>query len=195
MKLETKEAYDAKWLKLFYHNSKSGDFFDNKNESILSLKKANLYSILWYLPFIRTFEEGKFEFLLEYPQIPSKYNRWSQASNPLINTVVSGFVSKGMSWTDNSNGLRRFESDNTLITASTKSSGWWHLAIGAVKTSSKPNTFPGPYEFGNWVNEVYLWIRVSSFANMIRGIPNAAKCTGCRKNNSISFFIITIILS
>ena len=161
---EVKMQYDAKWLKIFYHNSSSSLYFD-ANSALYSISDSHRYSILKYIEYINTFEDDKFEFLLEYPEIENKYNRWKQTSNPIYSSVVEGFETNDgdISFSYFGGLVRR--GSNTFLHGTVIEKGWWNYAIGAYKCdSNNTGTFPGPcgYTF-SIVNQVYLWIRVKSF--------------------------------
>ena len=74
---ETKEQYGAKWLKIYYTNSKSGSvLWDNLGELSFSFQNYK-WSILGLIDNLYNSTYGGFEFLLEYPSI-GKHNRWRQ---------------------------------------------------------------------------------------------------------------------
>ena len=194
---EVKEDHGAKWLKIFHHDSKKLEFFD-KSKALLSIDNNNTYSILKYLPYVKTYQYKKYEFLLEYPELPNEYNRWKQSSNPVFHENVYGYEANlnELSWTKYWVGLRKY-TFNTFIGGCSKESGWWHFAIGAYSTSepSMPDTFPGPVNqiCGYYSKEVYLWVRVANFSNMICFDRLTCKYVHFARVRSI--FIVVLILS
>jgi len=185
---EVKEFQDAKWLHVFFHNSTNFEYF-NKSDVFLSLDNTNKFSILKYLPFVKTFEKRCFEFLLEYPGY-SGFNRWKQTSNPTTSRTVTGFSANetDLTWSSNFKGLRRREDDtNALIVGAAP--GTWFFAIGAYRFSPTHNvngTFPGP---NLHVSKVSLWVRVSHFSNMIC----FDKCTIICKRQGISNIVFAFL--
>ena len=143
-----KEEHDAKWLRIFYHNSQNYEYFSNNREAVFSVNNANKYSILKYLPYIKTYERRKYEFLIEYPGYTG-FNRWKQTSNPLTHTTVTGFESKesDITWPTYFDGLSKYTNDKTFIAGCYKH-GWWNFPIGAFtydfkkkRDISRPNDF------------------------------------------------------
>ena len=184
---EVKEEHGCKWLKVFYHDLLSNEYFNKTTKDyLLSLKNEHKYSILKYLKNVNKYENRKFEFLIEYPEIPGEYNRWKQSSNPVTSYNVEGFdnTSEGMhtSWPILWIGLKRSDISTTFIRGC--SNGWWHYAIGAF-TWHNSYTFPGPIINQTSVRHsryVYLWVRVASFSNMF----DFNVCTNyCRRNSHV----------
>ena len=82
--VEFKYAFSAYWQKLFYHDLSSGLEFNTEDEVLYSLDESR-YSMLTLLNNRTKFRDGKFEFLLEYPDRgASFYFRWKQSNNPII---------------------------------------------------------------------------------------------------------------
>ena len=183
---ETKEYLSAKWLKIFHHNSSLGHYFTEKDATLFlgneTVSREYKFSILKYLPFIKTYEKNVYEFILDYPtlknigsdeQHKNTYNHWKQTSNPCLSNIVTGYEAINITWDQGYwVGLRKFN-DNTYICGSNISTGYWHYAIGAFTYFNHTNienlnTIPGPYEdYGIHVKAVDLWIRVANFSNMI----------------------------
>ena len=163
---EVKEEHGAKWVKIFNHSSKNFDFFKSESEALLSLDNKNKYSILKYLPFIKKYENKKYEFLLEYPEHLG-FNRWKKTSNPLKSKTVSGFEYNGteVTWPHDFEGLAKYH-NNTFL-AGMPSINLWHFAIGAYESYIAPDMFPGPKLTGWAPKEVRLWIRIANFSNII----------------------------
>jgi len=153
-----KYAYDAAWLKIFYHNSAGSVYFSSRSEALYTIGTKK-YSILNKLN--ASFKvDGVYEFLLEYPE-KTGYNRWRQAKLPMNNPEVTGKTAEGytpihidwdgMYW----GGLVLSSNTNTLLDGSSGTTHFWY-SIGETSNSYKPN-FPGP---ATVVNQCYLWIRV-----------------------------------
>ena len=130
--LVTKEAYSAKWTRIFYHNNKSGTvlFGSDKNE-FLSCHTTDKISDLWALERFRD-KDGKFELLLEYGD-ETGYNRWKQTSDFTKTTAITGYEAVACSWTGNAwGGLALSQDSATWVDGSPNSgsSSWWY-AIGS----------------------------------------------------------------
>jgi len=159
---ETKDFFDAKWMKVFYHYSGSGVLFSNSSEA-LNCDQLNKFSVLGglngnYAP------NGKFEFLLEYPGILG-YNRWKQTHLPYLNPEVNGQCAIGyepvsISW-NSQYWCGLVASSHPEVTVLDGSAGFeeWYYSIGTMKDEWWPKYIPGP---GVLVNEVKLWIRIDN---------------------------------
>ena len=154
--LITKEAYSAKWARIFYHNNKSGTvlFSSDKNE-FLCCHTTDKISDLWALERFRG-SDGKFELLLEYENI-SGYNRWKQTSDFTKTTAITGYEAVDISWTGSGwGGLALSQDSNSTWVDGSPNSGtsnWWY-AIGCK--SKHEGSIPGPavvspYPFSLWV--------------------------------------------
>ena len=124
---EVKEKYGAKWLKVFYHDMFSSEYFNKSTKDYLfSIKNEHKYSIFKYLKNVHKYEKRKYEFLIEYTQFPDEYNRWKQSSNPVTSYTVEGFdnTSQGMhtSWPMYWDGLKKNSRNETFIRGC--SNGW-----------------------------------------------------------------------
>ena len=163
-----KEALGRKWILVFYHKyENSGDLFVNNDEA-LNTNQANKYSILGKIN--KGFRNnGKYEFLLEYPKFPEEYNHWTQTKNP-INAqpnTENGYKPIKVSWTgEDWHGLSLSSSTSSFIDGSPFSDFWfyaigqkgnWADAIAAFKDIKGLNeTDKNKY----LVYEVKLWIRI-----------------------------------
>ena len=98
--------------------------------------------------------EGPFHLKLCYPELPSpNCNEWSQTSNPVTESDITGFIPISIPFSKNSqnknfgglgvnaNGLGR----DTFIDDEPKHWYWW-AAIGAYKYHGGADTIPGPYD-------------------------------------------------
>ena len=78
--VQVKKEFDIYWLKIFYHNSRNGEWFADKD--IYGINTQNKFSILGLIR-----DEFKindyYEFLLQYPSIHHEYNIWKQKVFPL----------------------------------------------------------------------------------------------------------------
>ena len=175
---------NAIWLLLFHHDVTIGDFFYSHEEGKRCLNyTGGKYSILYTLN--KEYRiNGKFEFLLEYPEI-NKSNQWRQSNNPLhqpliYNKNVTGYTPIDIQMTDNAWCGLYYHASSALLAGSYD--GRWHYAIGATNKEFFP-CFPGP---GTSSKIVSLWVRV-------RGEPN--KCTLRRKLSVIPKFSIFACVS
>ena len=161
---EIKSTYDAHWLKIFYHNSSNGVYFNNSNDSIFIDTKQK-YSILQKIDDSFKYN-NKFEFLLEYPEL-SGYNRWRQNINP-INDIeklgispANGYEPVQISWNLSIwGGLVKSIYTCSLLDGSVGATTWW-FSIGCYYGCWTGEKFPGPNSIE--VTQVYLWIRIKDF--------------------------------
>ena len=156
-----KNQYGKTWLKIFYHNSKNGDWFTSFDD-LLSINTEMRYSILGLIT--EQFKSGDYyEFLLQYPGIPG-YNNWKQKIFPLdanqskhdnIHYLLDSTCH--CSWTTTWGGLSLSSTTHQTFIDGSQDGNWWYSIGAKEKYYDSPNQFPGPNEE---VNEVYLWIRV-----------------------------------
>ena len=171
--MKTKTELNANWVRLFYHNSKSGTVLFNKNNKAEFLKchTADKQSDLWALEQFRG-KDGKFELLLQY-QNSTGYNRWKQSSNFTKETAISGYEAVAVSWTTQSWGGLALSSTptNTWVDGSPGADTWYY-AIGPVVAyqGGMPNENSTSVETG-WVE---IWVRCDDI-NLFRMIKNG-KC-------------------
>ena len=200
---EVIEKYEAKWLKIFYHNSKNNVYFNYSiKEAYLTTSHPDKYSIMKYIPRINRYEEEKYEFFLEYPG-KEGFNRWSQRINPLQITKHPytgdiGFEEINLTWRGYVfSGLSQVNSVDSQFSCSVNRS-LFHYSIGAYKQWGN-KTFAGPrlddenqnpvYSFT--VDEAKLWMRIAGFTNLFKKYctfrPNMRKM-------STHIFMITLII-
>ena len=188
----TKEAYSAKWARIFYHNNKSGTvlFSSDKNE-FLHCHTTDKISDLWALERFRG-PDGKFELLLEYENI-SGYNRWKQTSDFTKTTSIIGYEGINISWTGNNWGGLALSQDSssTWVDGSPNSGGgnWWY-AIGCK--AKHEGSIPGPaavtpYPFSLWVRtDNVAGVKVTKkgivYANEINEVDNTSMKTKTELN-------------
>ena len=80
---------EALWIKVFFHNITTNETFENSDE-VLSTNSFYKYSILNEIDDHKPY--GKYEFLLYYPDAPTKYNRWKQSNPPHKENEISDIV-------------------------------------------------------------------------------------------------------
>ena len=121
-KREVREKYVAKWLKIFYHNSKNCEYFKDEEEAKYLVSDENRFSILKLIPYVNRYEKNKYEFLLEYPE-KGGFNRWKQTSNPIITTDVEGleYNASDVKWPIGFDGLAKFKGTYTFLAGCSKS--------------------------------------------------------------------------
>ena len=181
--MTTKNAYDANWVRIFYHNNKSGTvlFSSDKNE-FLRCNTADKKSELWALERFRD-KDGKFELLLEYGD-ETGYNRWKQTSDFTKTTAITGYEAVACSWTSNAWGGLALSQDagSTWVDGSPNSgsSSWWY-AIGCK------GAFQGGIPGGTKAvtGTLSLWVRtdnVSSVKVTKKGIVYATEI--CEVDNT-----------
>ena len=158
--MTTKNAYSANWVRIFYHNNKSGTvlFSSNKNE-FLRCDTADKKSNLWALERFRD-KDGKFEFLLE-AESTTGYNRWKQTSDFTKTTAITGYEAVACSWTSNGWGGLALSQDSgsTWVDGSPNSgsSSWWY-AIGCKAAFQGGIPGPGVTETKGFS----LWVRTDN---------------------------------
>tara|TARA_R110001606_G_scaffold399243_1_gene582664 strand:- start:180 stop:2297 length:2118 start_codon:yes stop_codon:yes gene_type:complete len=153
---------DGDYLKVFRHDSSTGDFFSSANSWAEARRtnddnpQANKYSILNTVENYKL--NSKYTFKLVYPKL-GLHNIWSQRNNPVNDPGTGGvdsYVGIDIQMTSNSwGGLERLDSQNSTFLDGTVDSPNWYYAIGS-KSWSGPTTFPG---YSPPVDEVELWIK------------------------------------
>ena len=177
---------NAIWLLVFHHDVTIGEFFVSQEEGKKCFNyTGGKYSILYSLNNEYRIN-GKFEFLLEYPE-KNKSNQWRQSNNPLrqsmiYNKNVTGYQPIDIQMSQAAWGglYVKPAGSSTLIAGSIN--GLWHYSIGTINKEYYP-CFPGP---GTDSKIVSLWVRV-------RGEPN--KCTLRGKTNAIPKLSIFVCFS
>ena len=148
----TKIAYNKAWIQVFHQKYQSGSFFTP--ETVLSHYDEYKFSYLGQLESFRY--KGKFEFLLEYPEIPG-FNIFTQSSNPTQNYEVQNYHPIKMSFTERFYGLALSnDTESTFIDGNPGGTGNWFYAIGPY--ISYCQGIPGPSS--KTVHEVDLWARI-----------------------------------
>ena len=124
MDMATKTLSDgSKWARIYCHNSSNGTVIFNSVEEVKNVQETNKYSRLYLLDDDRFKRDGKFEFMLCYPDNSSTaYNRWKQTNSPCNEYVdtnskytTEGYEAVSISWPTNWGGLARHREDPTYI--------------------------------------------------------------------------------
>lgn len=164
--LPTKQAYDATWVEVFYHNyglnNRLFSSTDNWAEAT-GTDSVDKYSILGQLEKFRANTSSAFEFLLDYDEISGKYNRWRQTANPTTTTSSPGytrdFTEGHINWTGNAwGGMARSSSSSTYIDGS-PGDGTWFYAIGAASVWN--SGIPGPNST-KITDGIHLWVKANN---------------------------------
>jgi len=164
---ETKFFLGATWLKIFYHDSSTAQYFNNYSE-VLKCSSSSKFSIIGEIDAKYKFND-KYEFLLEYPEL-NKYNRWRQTRNPKDNPDVYGQKADGYEAVDiyySGQFWGGLVICSIMRCAFDGSAGHehWFYAIGCYGSWLKPNAFPGPAIDSNIYYEVFivfLWVRIDN---------------------------------
>lgn len=175
--LPTKEAYDATWVEVFYHNNRTGTVLFSNAEDWKDAKSTDgvdKYSILGQLEKFRTNTSQVFEFLLEYDEISGKYNRWQQTANPVTTTVADGdgtafapgyttnFTGSHIDWTGNYwGGLTRSTSGQTFINGSVGHGNWFYAVGSRAIWGGNNKGIPGPNST-NINGAMHLWVKANN---------------------------------
>ena len=138
---------------VFSHNTKGGLFsnLEETKKKNIGDKNALLFSILYDLETFRT-KFGYFHFKLCYPELtdyPYPCNEWTQTSNPVVESTITGYKALNITWDKNSLnqpfhglGLSPASKRENLIDDAPEHSWWWS-SIGSIRYHGS-NTIPGP---------------------------------------------------
>ena len=177
MAIKTLNSDGSCWARIFYHdNIEATNLFTTVAEC-RDIQTATKYSRLYLLDEdensnnIYKGADGKFEFMLCYPNNTNQYNRWKQSNSPCslytgqgAGTYVPGYEASHTDWsTNNWGGLERNSTDPTQIQytyldGSVGFNNWWY-AIGAT-TAYEEIGIPGP-SF-TITGPVELWVRLDN---------------------------------
>jgi len=157
----------VKWKKVFGHNFKGG-FFSNLEET--KKKNANdenalLFSILYNLEAYRM-KKGHFHFKLCYPeltQFPNPCNEWTQTSNPVLESKITGYKAVNITWdTDSYGGPFRglglspaSKNCNLIDDAPDRFFFWSSIGTMSCHPSWQEN-IPGPLPHRVLINALYV---------------------------------------
>ena len=195
-KYELRRFSGSLWLKVFFHNMTNLVGFSDEKEAILCNEKDK-YSILGELNSSLKQRDGKFEFIIEYPE-KGIYNQWLQTNNPIdevensTKTYCEGFKSKHYGAPNNNwGGLARSAEGaerNTLLNGTPGRPGGmsWGFAIGMYQGISWVGNYNLPSNQGP-VNIVYLWVKIPmNFMHTMR--------MRCTHSNYMSIFVVVFLL-
>lgn len=191
----TKNTYDMPvkmlsdnswWARIFYHNCKEGTVLFDSIAECRNVQTADKYSRLYLLEDDTYKINGKFEFMLCYPdESSSQYNRWKQTNAPQNEFVTvtasgtdyaAGYEAVHIDWTDNYwGGMTRQNSDATTITdtwlsGSVGHSNWFY-ALGAIESWEEGIPSSNSLSHNSTFGEVELWVRIDTIPNIAWG-PN-----------------------
>ena len=140
--MPTKTLSDgSKWARIYYHNSKNGTVVFNSVEEVKNIQTTDKYSRLNLLDDNRFKRDGKFEFMLCYPDNTTAYNRWKQSNSPCNEYVpidskwtTEGYEAISIAFSQSWGGLARHISStekNTqaYIKGNIGMNSWWY-ALG-----------------------------------------------------------------
>jgi hypothetical protein len=161
----------SEWARIFYHNNKAKTVLFKSVDECRNTQTEDKYSRLYLIDNFRG-SDGKFEFILKYPNNSTGYNRWKQSNNPCneywphtadVYETVEGYEPISISWTSSNWGglCRQNENPTTLsscyLSGSVGHSNWFY-AIGAIGTH-----YDGiPTWNGSTDSVVELWIRIDN---------------------------------
>ena len=154
--LEAKIHLFVGYRKVFSHDT-TGGLFSNKDQVLKSNPEnsdADLYSKLYRLEEFRN-SEGNFHFKLCYPEIKGiggkSCNEWIQSSNPVTESVITGFKPISLAFVKNSInqdwkglGINLAGIQGSTLIDDSPTHGHWFSAIGAFRNWGGQNTIPGP---------------------------------------------------
>lgn len=160
----------SQWARIFYHNNKGGTVMFTSLEECRNTQQEDKYSRLAYIDNFRG-SDGKFEFMLKYPNDSTNYNRWKQSNNPCneflphtedVEEKVEGYEPIHIGWTTSHwGGLSRQNQSETVyspcyLSGSAGHNNWFY-AIGAA---SKHNL--GIPSWESTANTTELWVRIDN---------------------------------
>ena len=185
------------WVLIFHHNSSNKDFFRNKNEALFSTKK-NKFSLFGRInDYFKI--DGKYEFIIEYPQI-SRFYQWTQTKNPIDAAAYEdiGFIPNETGY-GSFKGLALSSAPLNTFLDATVTSGDWYIAIGAYQSWYTDRCFPGPYDpsSGPCFNTVNVYMRIKE-AHKLERLLSFNLCTKpirCKTNRVYLNYVFIILLS
>ena len=191
--MQTKVLDDnSVWALIFEHNNQSGTVLFSSEDEILNSQIANKYSRLNLLDndSFKAISDGKYEFMLCYPDESTDYNRWRQTNNPCNEykgtddgtLFADGYEAVSIAWDSNYWGglTRRYplatEIGATYLSGSVGSVNWfyaigcalnWHSGIPACDDLMGVNI--------GMPSRVQLWVRIDN-TNATDGFKIYDKC-------------------
>lgn len=161
-KLEKRTDSYGTWVKLFRHNSSTGEFFSNTRdwaearETNIDNPNANKYSILYkWGDYLRN---GKYTLKLNYPNDNNLTNIWSQTNNPTVpgEYLVTDYTAINIESSSNGwGGLENYTSQSSTYLDGTVNHGNWFYAVGAMNSYGNSTSFPS---HNGSTSLVELWI-------------------------------------
>lgn len=149
----------SQWVKIFHHRNHSGTVLFVDDTEALRSNTEDKFSDLYLLELFRA-TDGKFEFLMQFPDDLTGYNRWKQISNPTVVTIhnngVNGYEAILISWASNNWGGLEYNGSVSFIDGSVASTTW-HYAIGSYTIYA--SGIPGPTAA---VQYTELWVRIDT---------------------------------
>ena len=166
----------SQWIKIFYHNYKNREDFENEADALNSNTETK-YSIIGEATRFKRYN-GKYEFILYYPYKPNDYNQWKQTLFPLYDldsyskSTALGFSPVHLSFTNSFGGLVKNNEETAVngivsnLFDGTVGSEIWHYCIAKYKENDswKNLNIPGPVEA---VTELYLFMKAFDYNNML----------------------------
>lgn len=161
------------WARIFYHQNNQGTTLFESLAECKNVQQQDKYSRLYLLEDNTYKRNGKFEFMLTYPNNSNGYNRWKQTNAPQNEFVTettagtgtaTGYEAVHIDWTSNYwGGLTRQKQDATsfnpcYLSGSVGHNNWFY-AIGA--SSVHGDGIPSATDIGGSTSScVELWVRI-----------------------------------
>lgn len=166
------------WALIFEHNCKGGTVLFTSYDEVMNTQTVNKYSRLNLLnnSGFKAKSDGKYEFMLRYPDDTTNYNRWRQTNNPCNEykgtsdgtLYADGYEAVSIAWTSNYwGGLTRQNSASNNISPCFLSGSVghsnWHYAIGANGTHNTGIPSCGSLSStSSTAGRVQLWVRIDN---------------------------------
>ena len=188
------------WAQVFFHHNKGGTvlFSTSDNLSTTTINAANKFSMLNQLNLVKTSSSG-WEFLLEYPAVQGKYNRWIQSANPTTTSegsatttsnqiYAAGYQAVHIDWTSNYwGGLGRSSTTSTYIDGSYGHSNWYY-AIGATAKYGVGIPSANDASGGSIYGVTSLWVKLPVSNVQDLGITTSFKNADALGSNNTYYF-------
>lgn len=163
---------NSTWALIFEHNCVGGTVLFTSYNEVMNTQTANKYSRLNILDKFKG-SDGKFEFMLKYPDDTTAYNRWKQTNNPCKefkgnddgSLFADGYEAVNIAWSENYwGGLTLQNPDPTAVDACFLSGSvgywYWFYAIGAYQSYDY-----GIPSYSSTAGRVQLWVRTDTLPN------------------------------
>lgn len=187
------------WGRIFYHNCKQGSELFTSLAQIKDVNTDTKYSKLNSISKYKL-SNGKYEFLLRYPNQSTGYNRWRQTNAPQDEFVTitpdgsgkaAGYEAIHIDWKDNYwGGLTRQSSDTSSYSpcylSGSVGHGNWFYAIGAATTHQQ-----GIPSYTSTWGSVELWVRLddTNVTTVDLGTNTSKNITGLTPETSYSMWM------